>query len=62
MRNLGSLFYYSRIYPTRCLIGNNTQTVTALAAESMDQTASFFMRKSAGFAAAIAQHRPPLCF
>jgi hypothetical protein len=34
--------------------------VTAFAAKSMNQAAGFFMSQAAGFASAIAQHRPML--
>jgi hypothetical protein len=45
-------------HPACGLISDNAQTVAALTAEAMDEPPSFFMRKTAGFAAALADHRP----
>jgi len=57
------LWFRSRsTYLARRFIRNNAQTVAAFTAETMSQPPRFFVRKAAGFAAALADHRPSFKF
>ncbi len=50
------------IQSARRFIRDDAQAVAAFAAKSVHQTTSLFMRQTAGFAAAFADHRPPFKF